>query len=193
MTAVTVRGATWEGIAMARVGAGDESALAELYDQFGAFVYGLAHRVTGDQAAAEDVVQDVFVTLWERPGAWDPSKGSVRTWLGVLAHRRAVDRVRREVAARRREERDAERAPVAPPDIAEAATSMVVAQRVRDAVDALPPDQRTAIRLAYFGGHTFVEVARVLGIPEGTAKSRLRIGMRRLADVLRSEGIISWT
>jgi RNA polymerase sigma factor (sigma-70 family) len=192
VTAVTVRAVTWEATAMARVAAGDDTALAELYDQFGAFAYGLALRVTGDQSIAQDVVQDVFVTVWERPDTWDPAKGSVRTFLGVLTHRRAVDRVRREEAVRRREARDAVQAPVAPPDIAEAATSMVVAQRVREAVDGLPPDQRIAIRLAYFGGHTFVEVARILGIPEGTAKSRLRIGMRRLAGVLRSEGITSW-
>lgn len=177
---------------MARLVAGDETALGELYDQYGAFVYGLALRVTGDAATAEDVVQDVFVAMWERPDAWDAERGSVRTWIGVLTHRRAVDRVRREVATRRREQRDAVLHPAPPPDIAEAATSVVVGERVREAVEGLPEDQRTAIRLAYFGGHTFVEVARILGIPEGTAKSRLRIGMRKLAGTLRSEGITSW-
>ena len=97
-------------------------ALAEIYDQYASFVYGLALRVIGDARAAEDVSQDVFVGLWERPAAFDPDRGSLRTWLGTLTHRRAVDYVRREEARRRRAERDAARA-VTAPDVEELATA----------------------------------------------------------------------
>jgi RNA polymerase sigma-70 factor (ECF subfamily) len=177
----------WEHHMRARLVAGDDGALGHVYDQYASFVYGLAFRVTGDARAAEDVCQDVFVGFWERPDAYDPARGSLRTWLGTLAHRRAVDYVRREEAKRRRAERHAARA-VTMPDVEEMATAMVTAERVRAAVDVLPGDQRRAIQLAYFGGKTYREVAEVLGIPEGTAKSRLRLGLRRIADALEAEG-----
>src|SRR4051794_13383906 len=144
---------SWEHDVRDRLVAGDESALCELYDQFSSFVFGLAARVTADRRAAEDVTQEVFVRVWERPDAFDPDRGTMRSWLGTIAHRRAVDYVRREEASRRRAQRDASIV-VTPPDIEEMATSLAVAERVRGAVDALPDDQRIAVRLAYFGGKT---------------------------------------
>lgn len=181
-----VRPSQWERTTRDRLIAGEEGALNEIYDQFSSFVYGLALRVIGDARAAEDVSQDVFVTVWERPGAFDPDRGSVRTWLGTLAHRRAVDHVRHEEARRRRAIKDAAR-PVSTPDVEEMALALVTAERVRSALDALPDEQRRAIQMAYFGGKTYRQVAEVLGIPEGTAKSRLRLGLRRIADVLETE------
>jgi RNA polymerase sigma-70 factor, ECF subfamily len=177
----------WERGVRERLVANDEHALAEIYDQYSSFVYGLALRVIGDARAAEDVSQDVFVGLWERPAAFDPDRGSLRTWLGTLTHRRAVDHVRREEARRRRAERDAARA-VTAPDVEELATALVAAERVRAALDVLPGEQRRAIQLAYFGGKTYRQVAEVLGIPEGTAKSRLRLGLRRVAEALEAQG-----
>ena len=171
----------------ARLLAGDDAALGEVYDQFSSFVYGLALRVIGDTSAAEDVSQDVFVWLWERPGAFDPERGSLRTWLGTVTHRRAVDHIRREEARRRRSEREASRAVVAP-DVEEMATALVTAEHVRVALGQLPEDQRSAVQLAYFGGRTYRQVAEKLGIPEGTAKSRLRLGLRKIADALHAEG-----
>ena len=182
---------SWERDVRDRLVAGDDSALCELYDQFSSFVFGLAARVTADRRAAEDVTQEVFVRVWERPDAFDPDRGSMRSWLGTLAHRRAVDFVRREEASRRRAQREAALV-VTPPDIEEMATSLAVAERVRCAVDALPEDQRAAVRLAYFGGKTYRQVAEALGIPEGTAKSRLRIGLQRMASMLEREGLRSW-
>ncbi len=149
-------------------------------------MYGLALRVIGDARAAEDVAQDVFVSVWERPDAFDPDRGSLRTWLGTLAHRRAVDHVRREEARRRRSVKEASRSQTAP-DVEEMAMALVTAERVRAALATLPDDQRRAIQLAYFGGKTYRQVAEVLGIPEGTAKSRLRLGLRRIADALDDE------
>jgi RNA polymerase sigma-70 factor (ECF subfamily) len=177
----------WEAAVRDRVVAGDDVALREVYDQYASFVYGVAVRVIGDARAAEDVSQDVFVSFWERPGAFDPARGSLRTWLGTLTHRRAVDHVRREEAGRRRAERDATRA-VAAPDVEEMATALLTAERVRAALDELPEGQRRAVQLAYFGGRTYRQVAETLGIPEGTAKSRMRLALRRIADALEADG-----
>ncbi len=188
----TVRTSEWERGVRDRMVGGDDAALTDVYDQYSSFVYGLAARVIGDHRAAEDVTQDVFVSIWERPESFDPSRGSLRTWLGTLAHRRAVDYVRREEARRRRSQREAARS-VSAPDVDEMAMALVTAEKVREALEVLPPEQRDAIQLAYFGGKTYREVGLALEIPEGTAKSRLRLGLRRIADVLQSEGVGSWT
>jgi len=181
-------GSAWEQVVRTRLVDRDETALAELYDQFGSFVFGLAARVIGDRRAAEDVTQDVFLFVWEHPDAFDPERGRLRTFLGTLAHRRAVDHVRREEARRRRGQRDAAMQ-VSVPDVDEMAMALVAAERVRAEVERLPVEQREAIELAYFGGRTYRQVAEELGIPEGTAKSRLRLGLRRIADALESNGI----
>jgi RNA polymerase sigma-70 factor (ECF subfamily) len=183
-----VLGTAWEQAVRSRLVDRDDSALADLYDQFGSFVYGLAARVIGDRRAAEDVTQDVFLYVWEHPAAFEPERGRLRTFLGTLAHRRAVDFVRREEARRRRSERDAAMQ-ASVPDVDEMAMALVAAERVRAEVERLPVEQREAIELAYFGGRTYRQVAEELGIPEGTAKSRLRLGLRRIADALESNGI----
>ena len=187
VAARTVPPSGWESEVRERVVAGDDLALREVYDQYASFVYGIAARVIGDPRAAEDVSQDVFVHFWERPAAFDPERGSLRTWLGTLTHRRAVDYVRREEARRRRTERDASRA-VPAPDVEEMASALLAAERVRAALDVLPDEQRHAVHLAYFGGQTYRQVAETLGIPEGTAKSRLRLALRRIAATLEAEG-----
>jgi RNA polymerase sigma-70 factor (ECF subfamily) len=183
----------WEHDVRARLIARDDTALTELYDQFGSYVYGLAARVIGDRRAAEDVTQDVFLSLWERPEAFEPERGRLRAFVGTLAHRRAIDYVRREEARRRRTARDA--ASVVPiPDVDELAMAIVTAEQVRAEVERLPADQREAIELAYFGGRTYRQVADELGIPEGTAKSRMRLGLRRIADALTAMGVEhAWT
>jgi RNA polymerase sigma-70 factor (ECF subfamily) len=181
----------WERRTRQRLLAGDESALGDCYDQYASFVYGLVLRVVRDPKAAEDVTQDVFLYLWEKPGCFDPGKGGLRTWLGTLAHRRAVDHVRREEARRRRDELERTRL-TSTPDVEEMALALMTAERVRAALEELPPEQREAIRLAYFEGKTYREVAVVMGIPEGTAKSRLRLALRRVATTLESEDLRQW-
>ncbi len=133
----------------------------------------------------------MFVALWERPATFDPDRGTLRTWLATLTHRRAVDYIRREEARRRRSQRDAARRATSVPDVEELATAILTAEEVRVALAALPSEQREAIELAYFGGRTYREVAVELGIPEGTAKSRLRLGMRRVAAALADAGVHS--
>ena len=180
----------WERDLRARLMAGDALALAEAYEQFSPVVYGLAARVTGDRAAAEDVTQEVFLHLWERPWVFDPDRGRLRAWLATMAHHRSVDLLRRaEVRDRHATRTATEREPVPPPNPEEAAIAAAVAKRVRVAVEELPAPQRTAVLLAYYQGRTFRQVARLTGVPEGTAKSRLRLGLRRIADRLQSEGL----
>ena len=187
MTAAT----EWEHEVHQRLIGGDQAALGECYDQFSSFVFGLAQRVIGDRQAAEDVVQDVFLFLWERADAFDPDRGGLRTWLGTIAHRRSVDHIRREEARRRRTGRVGNEVPTTP-DVEEMAVAIVTSERVRAALETLPVEQRDAIHLAYFGGKTYREVAVELEIPEGTAKSRMRLGLARIADVLEKEGVGQW-
>jgi len=183
-----IEGTAWELDVRTRLVARDPAALTEVYDQFGSYVFGLAARVIGDRRAAEDVTQDVFLSVWERPEVFDPERGRLRTFVGTLAHRRAIDYVRREEARRRRSARDAAGA-LTVPDVDEMAMAIVTAEQVRAEVERLPADQREAIELAYFGGRTYRQVAEELGIPEGTAKSRMRLGLRRVADALAAQGL----
>lgn len=187
------RASVWDEGLSARLAAGDDRALSEAFAQYGGFVHGLALKVTRDSAAADEVTQTVFVALWERPDRYDPARGPLRPFLGVLAHRRAVDWLRREAASRRRAERSHTASDAPLPDVAEAATTVLVAERVREAVAQLPDDQRRALELAYFDGLTYRQVAARLGIPEGTAKSRLRLGLARLAAALGPEELSAWT
>jgi RNA polymerase sigma-70 factor (ECF subfamily) len=166
---------------------GERPAFADLYDQFAGVVFGVAMRVTGNHQAAEDVSQAVFFEVWQHPGRFDPTRGSWRAWLATLAHHGGVDWVRREEAGRRRDEAQSDPNLEDVPDIGEALESVLTAERVRLALTQLPDDERTPIRLAYFGGRTYRQVARDLALPEGTVKSRVRSGLHRMAEALHSE------
>jgi RNA polymerase sigma-70 factor (ECF subfamily) len=168
-----------------RLVAGDERALATVVSEFGGLVRGVARKVLGDDAAAEDVTQDVFVWLWERPDRFDPERGSLRSFLTVVSRRRAIDWIRRHDADRRRADRAAQEAPLVLDDLADGVTDRDDAATVRAAVQALPADQRDCVTLAFFGGLSYREVAVRLGIPEGTAKSRLRLALAKLGTSLQ--------
>ena len=174
---------------VARIAAGDDLALARVYDRYGGLVFGLARRVTGSATAAEEITQEVFTFLWEHADRFDSERGTLRGFLGAVAHRRAVDAVRRDTRRVAREERVGHDPSLDHP-IDDAADRMArddLATKVRAAVAALPDDQRVALELAYFRGCTFREVAVRLGIPEGTAKSRLRLALGKLAGLLGPE------
>ena len=180
------RGSWAERVLIERLSSGDDTALADLYDRYAGFVYGLALRTVVDRHVAEDITQDVFVSLWQHPDRIDFGRGTLRGFLGTLTHRRAVEAVRREEAHRRREARVA-RESVDVPDVAESVLRSDTSGRVRLALDVLPEAQRRALELAYFQGYTFRQVADVLDIPEGTAKSRLRLALARIAEKLGAE------
>jgi RNA polymerase sigma-70 factor, ECF subfamily len=174
-----------DALLAARLSAGDERALAEAFDGLARTVYGSALRVLGDNDAAQDVVQDVFVELWSHPDRYDPAAGTLRTYLTMLARHRAVDLVRSELRRIARQERDYRLAPAAPARYAsDEVLAAETASLVRAAVETLPASQRQVIELAYFEGLSCREVAHAVGIPEGTAKSRLRLALARLETVL---------
>jgi RNA polymerase sigma-70 factor, ECF subfamily len=162
------------------VGRWHEDALAELFRRHAGAVFGLARRVLGDSGRAEEIVQEVFVRLWNQPERFDPGRGSLRSFLLAQTHGRAVDVLRSDSARREREENDARRAAEAGYDVEREVWDLAVAETVRKAVHTLPEDERRAIELAYFGGCTYREVALALGAPEGTVKSRIRSGLKRL-------------
>ncbi|MCE9621968.1 MAG: sigma-70 family RNA polymerase sigma factor [Actinomycetia bacterium] len=175
---------TWDRQLVARMIAGDDSALADAYDQFSALVYGIAQRTVGP-AHASDITQEVFVALWQRPEGFDPLHGSLRTYLATIARRRCVDHLRRSGRRVANEERSNRAEPARTPNVDEAALALIAGEQVRRALSALPKEQRTAIELAYLQGLTFRQVADATGASEGTAKSRIRLGLQRLADQLR--------
>ena len=164
---------------------GDVAAFAELYDALSARVYGLVVRVVRDVHESEEVTQEVLLQVWQSASQFDPARGSARAWVLTLAHRRAVDRVRSSEAVRRRDGREALLTRTSPRDeTAEAAHRSLEADRVRALLATLPRVQRDVIELAYLGGHTHTEVSRLMQIPLGTAKSRIRDGLIRLRDGL---------
>ena len=171
------------------VAAHDEQALAEAYRRHADSCFGLARRVMLDRTLAEEVVQELFVRLWNRPELYDPGRGSLRSFLIAQAHGRSVDLLRAETARRRREEREARERVTQPVDLDREIVNLTEAEAVQTALAALPEAERTAIELAYFGGHTYREVAVLREQPEGTVKSRIRAGMLRLRAALVEAGI----
>lgn len=162
---------------------GDQDAFARLYDATSARVHGLVLRVVRDRAQSEEVTQEVFLEVWRQASRYDESRGSALSWLMTIAHRKAVDRVRSAEAATRRDVTYEQHNQVPDHDVtAEAAHASLEARRVRSALAHLTDVQREAIELAYFGGYTHTEVAALLDLPVGTAKTRIRDGLIRLRD-----------
>ena len=172
-----------------RLVAGDEGALREVYREHAPLVLGLAERVLGNTALAEDVMQDVFVRLWEQPERFDPARGRLRSYLLAMTHSRAVERVRAEESLRRRHAA-AEREPAEKPnDPARVAEVRDVEESVRAALAELADAQRIPIEMAYFDGMSYRQVAIELGEAEGTVKYRIRVGMQKLRAALRTTGV----
>ncbi len=168
-----------------RAGRGDKDAFAELYDATSARVYGLAVRVVRDPAQAEEVAQESFLEIWRGSARFDPDRGSAIAWMLTIVHRKAVDRVRSAEATSRRDTTYQRKNQMVEHDAtADAAHASLEARRVRSALTSLTEVQREAIDLAYFGGYTHTEVAAMLDLPVGTAKTRIRDGLIRLRDAM---------
>ena len=164
---------------------GDRDAFAALYDATAARAYGLAVRVVRDPAQAEEVTQEAYLDLWRTAGRFDPQRGSAISWMLTIVHRKAVDRVRSAEASTRRDETYQRRQHQVDHDTtAEAAHASLEARRVRHALTELTPAQRQAIELTYLDGYTHTEVAQMLDLPLGTAKTRIRDGLIRLRDFM---------
>jgi RNA polymerase sigma-70 factor, ECF subfamily len=164
---------------------GDENAFAQFYDATSARAYGLALRVVRNPAHAEEVTQEAYLDAWRSSTRFDPARGSAAGWLLTIVHRKAVDRVRSVEAASARDETwNRETAPTDHDQTAEAAHASLDAARIRSAVATLTDVQRRAVELTYFGGYTHTEVATLLDVPLGTAKTRIRDGLIRLRDLM---------
>jgi RNA polymerase sigma-70 factor (ECF subfamily) len=170
-----------------------EPALAEIYRRHADAAFGLAVRILRDHTLAEEVVQEVFVRLWNDPEKFDPGRGTLRSYLMTNVHSRAIDILRAENSRRTRETRRDFLSLAPDYDLEREVWELTVAEQVRQAIETLSDDERRAIELAYFGGHSYRQVAALLEEPEGTVKSRIRAGLRRLRDELVDTGIAgSW-
>jgi RNA polymerase sigma-70 factor (ECF subfamily) len=164
-------------------------AFAEAYRRHAGAVFGLAHRLLWEPQPAEEMVQEIFLRLWEQPDRFDQARGSLRSFLLMDAHARCVDRIRADARRKDREERTARAETVTQYDLDLELHDLEVQEQVRAALDTLSSSEQQAIQLAYFGGHTYREVARILDEPEGTIKSRIRTGLTRLRAQLVDRGI----
>ena len=166
-----------------------QDALAEAYRRHAGPVFGLAKRVLGVQARAEEVVQEVFLRLWNNPERFEPERGTLRSYLLAQTHGRSIDMIRSDTSRRAREDRDARQSGPGSYDLDRELWDLAIAGEVRTALQALDAGEREAIELAYFGGMTYREVASHLGEAEGTIKSRIRVGMKRLRGTLTAAGL----
>lgn len=170
---------------LARVADGDQEAFGALYDEISPRVFGLIRRLLVDHSQSEEVTQEVFLEIWQSASRYDPGKGGASTWILTMAHRRAVDRIRASQSSRDRDVKIGIRDYVAEYDnVSETVEVSIEHERVKQAMTQLTELQRQAVTLAYYGGYSHSEVARLLSVPIGTVKTRLRDGMIRLRDEL---------
>ena len=172
-----------------------DDALAEAYRRHAGAVFALSRRLVVEKSVAEEIVQEVFLRLWNTPDRYEPNRGTLRSLLLSWTHGLSVDALRSNSARRRREEREARRTATRPPEVEDEVVDLTTAERVRRALGALRPEERDAIELAYFGGLTYREVAVELEEAEGTIKSRIRSGLKSMRRALAAAGTGSerWT
>lgn len=173
------------GVLLAQVANGDQRAFAKLYDQFAPRVFGLILRVVVDRAQSAEVLQEVFLEIWQSAGQFSTNRGQGRSWILTIAHRRGVDRVRSAQASSDRDIRVGFRDIEVPyDDVAEEVERKVESEQVGRALAQLPEQQREALTLAYFGGYSQSQIAALVGAPLGTVKTRMRDGLSRLRTAL---------
>jgi len=186
--------ADWSDAALVvAIGRWRDDALAEVYRRHGGAVFALSRRLLGDPGRAEEIVQEIFLRLWNQPERFDPERGTLRSFLLAQTHGRSVDVIRSDRARSAREQRQVQETAEAGYDLEREVWDLAIAEKVREAVMDLPEVERRAIELAYFGGRTYREVAAELDTPEGTVKSRIRNGLKRMRLALAdTSASVAW-
>ena len=176
---------------MSLSGDGDAGAFAALYDRHRRAAYSLAYRMMGERQAAEDLTQEAFLEVWRAARSYRAEKGSVRTWILSIVHHRGVDQLRWVARSRRTQDKAEAMAPTSQPGEAFAETwRNSQGAQVREALRALPPEQLKVLELAYFSGYTHTEIANLLGLPLGTVKGRMRLGLKKIREYFDSHGMV---
>jgi RNA polymerase sigma-70 factor (ECF subfamily) len=178
-----------DGELVAAITRRDEAAMAEIVRRHRGPVLAFARRLVGDGSRAEEISQEVFLRLWERSATFDATRGTLRAFLLAITHSRSLDVVRSDAARRGREEREAVRTPVAEHGVEHTVVARTVAEAVRAALSGLADTERRAVELAYYEGHSYRTVARMLGEPEGTTKTRIRRGLAQLRAALAAQDL----
>ena len=173
-----------DSVLVTQVARGNQAALGEIYRRHGGSAYRLASRLLNDQKLAEDICQEVFMRLWNAPHLYDAERGSLRAWILMKTHSQSVDTIRATASRFSRENRELNDPSTRDYDLEREVWDLTVADRIQRALGELPPNEKDAVRLAYFGGLTYREVAQRLGEPEGTVKSRIRNGLKNLGRLL---------
>jgi RNA polymerase sigma-70 factor (ECF subfamily) len=176
---------------MALVEGGDSGAFAGLYDRHGRAAYSLAYRMAGERQAAEDLVQDAFLDVWRAAGSYKAERGSVRTWVLSIVHNRGIDQLRSAASRRRVQDRVEATASISQPSEAfSEAWRNSQRSQVRKALEDLPAEQLQVLELAYFSGYTHTEIADLLGLPLGTVKGRMRLGLKKIRAYFDARGMV---
>jgi RNA polymerase sigma-70 factor (ECF subfamily) len=174
---------------MPLVEVGDAEAFAALYDRHGRMAYSLAYRIMGEKQEAEDVVQEAFINVWRSAGGYRVGRGSVRTWILSIVHNRGIDQIRSHARRGRMQDKVEASAPKSEPSEAFADTWRNTQQeQVREALNTLPQEQLKVLELAYFSGHTHLEIAESLELPLGTVKGRMRLGLQKIRSFFQARG-----
>ena len=169
------------------VQARDARAFSTLYDRHSRAAYSLAYRMMGEPHAAQDLLQDALLKVWRNASSYRPERGSVRTWLLSIVHNRGIDQLRSLASRRRMQEKVEASAPSSQPSEAFAQSwANVQREQVREALRSLPEEQVKVLELAYFSGYTHLEIAELLGLPLGTVKGRMRLGLKKIRDYFSS-------
>lgn len=178
-----------DGHMAAQLQRGDASGVEAIYDKYGRLAYGLAYRILNDRTAAEDVVQESFIGLWRNARSYDAQRGNLRSWLLSIVRNRAIDRLRGATRMRAETEIESMERLLDVPDAWEAVAAHLERKEIRAGFQQLPPAQRQTLELAYFGGYTHLEIAGRMGVPLGTVKGRMRMGLEKMRSFLQGRGV----